>query len=131
MNIDGLDFNGIRESMCRQYGIMEKSAAAPTSTLGRIANSLEAIGTHLKETAQKNPVKGILVPAAATAVGLTGAKLAYDKVKEKKAPLYKNILDPNTSAGQAALISAGLGGGLLGAHALNAYARSRQTQSHV
>lgn len=130
----GIDYKGIRESLCQEFCITKQASQGP-----QYSSLMDQIKGRAKDSwkSLKNPdlsakaIKGKLIGATALAGVATIGSVALKQREEMKRPLASQIADPNTALGGSARAAVGLGGALLAANAMNELARNRHTNNLV
>lgn len=116
MEYTGICFEGLKESMCSEFGIgLSKTAAFGVPAVKQVA-----------KTTGLDIAKNVFT-IGSIASGLSGiGAITYSQLKEKQKPLYQQIADPNTALGGSVRTGAGIGVALLAASFLNQASRNRQ-----
>jgi hypothetical protein len=154
MYFEGVDYDGLRQSICREFGIgsIEKSASVYNAVLDPLISGVSSsaskapvakgakmvAGTVVGKSAAKvadgaKAASGFLDSAVAkvslgtlTGLGVVGlGSQAYAQYREKTQPLYKQLANPNSGLGSTARAAAGIGGALLAASMMNEMSRGR------
>ena len=137
MHFEGIDYDALRTSICREFGIGIRKEASAAGRLGkRVASGLSKLDVTKQVPKNKETVsqisgvgKGLIYGTALAGLGALGTTV-YNQYNEKSQPLYKQLANPNSGLGSATRAAAGIGGAMLAASLMNEMSRSRHS-SHL